>query len=133
MVTQSSTHFCSCSIIEDLRNIHRAAVNEDGGLISRPPRRRERAEDYPLIRAINIRRGLFRAWIALSAAWSLFYFFNTIYVVQMWAEDRSYPPICNVYSCSLFVLWSERFEVIVMPWVLTAAVLCGRWAIRGFR
>ena len=90
--------------------------------------------DGTAMRATTIRQGLFRAWIALSAAWSLFWFGYALFVAQEWAEGHAHPMGCSVgFFFCWFAFWSGRFEGMAVPWVLTAAALCARWVIRGFR
>jgi hypothetical protein len=82
-------------------------------------------EPPPQRRALG--RGLFRAWIALSAAWSAFWFFHALLGGNGYILVR-----CSVH---LFFCWlalsTHSFDAI-FPWLLTAAALLIRWVIRGF-
>jgi hypothetical protein len=83
-----------------------------------------------------MRRGLFRTWIALSAAWSV----GCLFVAQdtEWnSVQGAARPLGNschafLFACQ-FAFWTDRIEQMLAPWMLTAAVLGVRWVIRGFR
>jgi hypothetical protein len=78
---------------------------------------------------MNLRRGLFRAWITFSAAWSLFFFYIGLELAPEWASEHG--CIRFAFPCSL-PFWADRFVVILMPWLLTGAAMLVRWVIRGF-
>jgi hypothetical protein len=84
-----------------------------------------------LIRATNVRRGLLRAWIALSVVWS------SCWLLAFLEEaDRNWPVRFTSgfrSPISRLDFWESRLSWILLPWLLTAAVLCVRWVIRGFR
>ena len=81
---------------------------------------------------MNLRRGLFRAWITFSAAWSLFFFYIALQLNQEWVRGSSERHCAPTFFYCWFSFWEGRLEVILLPWVLTAAVMCIRWVIRGF-
>jgi hypothetical protein len=65
----------------------------------------------------------------------MYWFVVALDVALNWAEGRGHDPVdCSkVFFFCWFVFWAGRFEGIIVPWVLTAAALCIRWVIRGFR
>jgi hypothetical protein len=80
--------------------------------------------------AMNLRRGLFRVWIALSTAWSLYWLLHAL------LEGES-TTILFLSRCSVgfFYCWlahsAHSFDAI-FPWLLTGAAILVRWVIRGF-
>jgi hypothetical protein len=77
-----------------------------------------------LLNRPNLQRGLFRAWITLSATWSLFFFYYALDQAPKWDRARGY-----LFWLPFFGWASLR---ILIPWLPTAAVMLIRWIIRGF-
>jgi hypothetical protein len=76
-----------------------------------------------------MRRRLFRACIAFSAAWSLFFFYMALQLNQEWVAGRSDFLCSPRFFYCWFWLWERRLEVMLLPWVLIAAAMCIRWVI----
>jgi hypothetical protein len=100
-------------------------------------RQRQRA-DAEAGAGAGYRRGLFRAWIALSAAWSSLWLLVALKAYWDWMEENPWvqhaSTHCSPYLASCrFDYWMRGFAVILLPWLLTAVVMCARWVIRGFR
>ena len=71
---------------------------------------------------MNWRRGLFRAWLLLSALWTAGYAYSCILEGTSVAARSIETPF-----------WDTLLIGASPPWLLTAAVLGLRWTIRGFR
>jgi hypothetical protein len=76
--------------------------------------------------ATNIKRGLFRAWIALSTAWSLYYFLDAL------LKSGQILFRCSVGVFYCWLAYSTHSFDAIFPWLLTGAAILVRWVIRGF-
>ena len=71
---------------------------------------------------MNWRRGLVRIWVCLSVIWSLIFGWMAFY------SHMVSPPEAFARADLPFEL-----PVILLPWLLSAAVLGILWIIHGFR
>jgi hypothetical protein len=76
---------------------------------------------------MNLRRGLFRVWIVLSAVWSVGMF------VTAYNAETNLAARTSFYHRWTWWFWSDWLLAILGPWMLTIAVFAVVWTVRGFR
>lgn len=73
-----------------------------------------------IARRQGVRRGLFRIWLLLSAAWSVGFLGDLLITSPYW------PHVPWI------VVWPRLLVGAPIPWLLTGTIFGLRWAIRGF-
>jgi hypothetical protein len=75
---------------------------------------------------MNVRRGLLGVWISISVVWTAAIIIN---MVEIYVR---LSPVFPDLDWSYWFVNNNLFMTFI-PWLLTAAVLTTRWAIKGFR
>jgi hypothetical protein len=70
----------------------------------------------------NIRRAIFRVWIVLSSAWTLFVVVTTVGNMKANAPNYGWG----------IEFWRGPLLAMLIPWTIAAAIIGVSWIYRGF-
>ena len=72
---------------------------------------------------MNWRRGIFRAWIVLSIAWTAFVLIVAIGNMGPTAPSDGWA----------LEYWKQPLFAMALPWIVSAAIFGALWISRGFK